>query len=847
MITRFRKTIAVLITIVMLAFIICTDYQDSMSRWTVVASSTIYGDLNEDGCINAKDLTLYKRALLNNSSLDKDVADLNGDGHTDISDVNQLLEYLLCKRSNFTNNVFSETKVNMLETVNSLKENLATVDQSIVDNGESIENCLTKDMVEWISQFDSPIGVYDYIYNSINTEFYPDSRKGAIGTFQQNGGNDFDTASLLIAALRYMGYTADYVYGKIKLTPEQAMKWTGTEDVETAIRILNIQGGKSVTKLLDSNNQISSISLYHYWVEASIPGLYVSGNSEELTTIYLDASYKSYTVGVSYYDELTKAGMPELNTDDINAENLQKMEEALKKITEDSTNKFGRTIVQSAHNILPSQLPYTVVEPLEKFSQIDMERSDSLTIQINNNKLAQIRTAELYNKRLTIEYDFNEESKELFEYIIDPPKTILDINDTLTSYGITIQPVLKLDGKVLGKGQSTKIASEQKLSIINHTCQNNAVIDNIIIAGSMYSIITDTQNISAHELVKSVQNAEANISSAKSFEAAYNDRCMGAYLDAVGKQYMSKVDIADSTLQDKYSVYSEKRTNICLVAFNLDLSITESFGLSTLEIAKKGTMGLDADFLSISAISLKDNSNDLHDYTLARGFMSSVLESSVLEECTGIESVSTTRVLELASSQNIPIVKISAKDANYKEVLSSLQVTDSTKADISAYTEAGYTVVTPVNNVTINSWTGIGYIIVEESGTCTYMLSNHTSGGETTQSIEDLKEGLDSLVLALYIAAVVLATITFIVALVALAGPAIGFLTGALATLPEGFIGLAITFVISTASLTGAVHSLNSYLKGEETTWDKVVAGSSSAYSIGKLVFWWIVNGKPSV
>ena len=135
MITRFRKTIAVLITIVMLTVTICIDYQDSMYRWTVAASSTISGDLNEDGCINAKDLTLYKRALLNNSPLDKDIADLDGDGYTDIRDVNQLLEYLLCKRSDFTNNIFSEINADMLEAVNSLKDNLATVDQSIVDNG----------------------------------------------------------------------------------------------------------------------------------------------------------------------------------------------------------------------------------------------------------------------------------------------------------------------------------------------------------------------------------------------------------------------------------------------------------------------------------------------------------------------------------------------------------------------------------------------------------------------------------------------------------------------------------------------------------------------------------------
>lgn len=127
------------------------------------------------------------------------------------------------------------------------------------------------------------------------------------------------------------------------------------------------------------------------------------------------------------------------------------------------------------------------------------------------------------------------------------------------------------------------------------------------------------------------------------------------------------------------------------------------------------------------------------------------------------------------------------------------------------------------------------------------MLSNHTSGGETTQSIEDLRDGLDTLAFVLYTAAVVLATIAFIAALFAFAGPVIGCLTGALAALPEGFVGLGVSLVFSSAALAGSVRSLNNFLKGEETTTDKVVAGASSAYSIGKLIFWWVVNGEPSI
>lgn len=70
---------------------------------------------------------------------------------------------------------------------------------------------LTAEMIDMIEQLTSPTAVYEYLYNNVNCEFYTGSRKGAIGTFEQNGGNDVDCASLLIACLRYMGYEAEYV------------------------------------------------------------------------------------------------------------------------------------------------------------------------------------------------------------------------------------------------------------------------------------------------------------------------------------------------------------------------------------------------------------------------------------------------------------------------------------------------------------------------------------------------------------------------------------------------------------------------------------------------------------
>ena len=85
--TKFTKLFAVIVTTVMLVVNICFNYQDSISQWTASAAAAILGDINGDERINAKDLTLYKRALLNNTSLSLDVADLNADGATDIKDV----------------------------------------------------------------------------------------------------------------------------------------------------------------------------------------------------------------------------------------------------------------------------------------------------------------------------------------------------------------------------------------------------------------------------------------------------------------------------------------------------------------------------------------------------------------------------------------------------------------------------------------------------------------------------------------------------------------------------------------------------------------------------------------
>ena len=95
--TKFTKLFAVIVTTVMLVVNMCFNYQDSISQWTASAATTILGDINGDGRINAKDLTLLKRSLTEKSAVNTALADLDGDNAVTLNDVESMVQYLLAE------------------------------------------------------------------------------------------------------------------------------------------------------------------------------------------------------------------------------------------------------------------------------------------------------------------------------------------------------------------------------------------------------------------------------------------------------------------------------------------------------------------------------------------------------------------------------------------------------------------------------------------------------------------------------------------------------------------------------------------------------------------------------
>ncbi|MCR4794439.1 MAG: hypothetical protein K5898_04605 [Ruminococcus sp.] len=215
--------------------------------------TVVYGDINNDGNIDSFDVVAIRQILNSgNKSEAYKVADLNGNNIVDAVDLYLLQSYVIGKIDSFP--------IEIIEINNSIDRTLALYD------GEHYELAMTYEMAVAAEILKTPLNIYDYLSNNIKTEFYPNSRKGAIGTFELNGGNDVDCASLLIAMLNYFGINSRYVTGNITLSIDTAMNLTGAHDANSALNILKFWDNNAT---LSSDN--SSITLAHTWFNSCYP------------------------------------------------------------------------------------------------------------------------------------------------------------------------------------------------------------------------------------------------------------------------------------------------------------------------------------------------------------------------------------------------------------------------------------------------------------------------------------------------------------------------------------------------------------------------------------------------
>ncbi|WP_271065634.1 RHS repeat-associated core domain-containing protein [Caulobacter sp. NIBR1757] len=112
--------------------------------------------------------------------------------------------------------------------------------------------------------------IYEYVYNTIETELMFGSHKGSLGTIIDQSGTPFDQAQLMVDLLRESGIDARFKYGWVNFFhPESQGKWAPGADEAAACMVL-ATGGIPYDNECASKAQ--NFKVAQIWVEAYIDG-----------------------------------------------------------------------------------------------------------------------------------------------------------------------------------------------------------------------------------------------------------------------------------------------------------------------------------------------------------------------------------------------------------------------------------------------------------------------------------------------------------------------------------------------------------------------------------------------
>lgn len=590
----------------------------------------------------------------------------------------------------------------------------------------SEETSLSDEIKTLADQLKTPLSVYQYVRNNIFTEFYYGSRKGAIATLEAKAGNDTDQASLLIAMLRYLGYNARYVSGTVFLTTDQALKLTCASNIEAAGSIL-VSSGKNVTAITQGG-KITGVRLNQTWVEAYIPYTDYRGAANaggEKRWIPLDPSIKEYERTDSIYDHLDRyVNSNELSSfsDEVAISVYNQVSEYLTSHPDETVNIRPWSIVPIKEDYLPLSLPYLVKNLDNEFDKLSLFQTDYVSFFVGGEQVASLKSIDLYNKRVILEYTPASESDKS---AIESSGSIFNV----PSYLVKVVPTLKIDGKEIGNGSEVFLGKTEALRIQVHSEGKITNIDNEITAGSIYQITQDLQSITSDEFVEA-SNQIKTISSETPIDEVYSDSFLGKMLDYSGKLYYAQVDISNMLFAEQMNVSVTRSLSLGMNSY--EVQTKNMFGLP-IGIAE-GNFNVDIDLNHLAAVSRTGNKVDELSFMNATGLLSSDYEGEVIECLTGDDGISTISIFEEATRQGQDIITFDSD--NISQINTKINADFDTLQDIQRAVNAGKIVAVHTDPITINDWDGFGYIITTpETGGSAYMISGGLNGGTSSWQV----------------------------------------------------------------------------------------------------------------
>jgi hypothetical protein len=633
---------------------------------------------------------------------------------------------------NIPNSIVAQSSVLIAQTLNP-----PTPD----DLAQTIEVQFTPEIIAKAQELgNNPVKIYEYVKNNFFFEAYYGSLKGAHETLLEQGGNDFDQASLLLALLRISNIPARYVYGTVEIPIERMKKWLGVEN-ENVVGDMLASNGIPVS-LVQEGGKISKTRLEHVWVETWISYDNYRGqpNSQNKTWVPLDPSFKQLTYirgpdlkQIMNFDP--NAFMNELmanstySTSDYYVSHVsesfiqQKLQEYQNNLQnyvtanipnatpQDLIGKFD--ILYEKLGILPATLPYKIIVKGATYSvvpdnlrhklQINIKGIDYGNLSGSGDINYQTNLTQLAGKKITISY---------------LPATIEDEN-TLKSYGtlsttpaylVNMKPILMIDGVSVAAGGNIGLGLIQQVDItFSSPNVPTDIVTHNLNAGGYHAIGIDLQRIPKILLQKQTARMQAMKTYLESILSGNpsapppgdsRDSLLGDMLYGVAINYFYNLNALNDLLSRVTDIVWVRQPSEAMTF--VDLKVSTIFGIPL--TANPVGMSIDVSRNIISPFSITENKNMENAFKLNSGLNSSVMEHTILERSFNVDAVSTAKVLKTATTFQIPMYAVTR--LNIEQVLPNLQISNDVINDIRSAANAGKVVVIPKTEMQINTWSG---------------------------------------------------------------------------------------------------------------------------------------------
>jgi RHS repeat-associated protein len=541
--------------------------------------------------------------------------------------------------------------------------------------------------------------IYEYVYSHVEYTPIFGSLKGATGALLDGKANDFDQSSLMVALLRQAGYSANFVYGVIRLYPDQLTNWLGIDNNVSAIGNLLGSAGIPAQIWIYPDSSLAYVDLDHVWVKVNIdgtdyvfdPALKTHSYKEPIDlasamgydqATFLSSALSGATVGSDYIQNVNKTNLS--NSLAAHATNLIsyiKLNHPAAKI-DDIIG--GKTIDPLSSMLRQTSLPYQLSITAEWTDIPDAYRTSLRVQHLGIDETFYSDT--IYGKRLTIFYNGSN------------------------------QPVLRLAGTVVATGSAATPGTLQNVILsVDHPYAANGgtYADDTrtlqIKAGGSYFLVNGWSEVGSGSVEIHKRALKENIHAGG---GSTSEPVLGESLAMIAYTWLAETSGSDELSDQIYKIFTIHHHTLGISGQNESPYIDMPMCLVSVVSGEGDSAKEAASFFSGSG----------HD---------SALEWGVIDQLQQNSAVSTVKLIDISNAKSDKI--FNATSANYYSTIKQQLVNYNTYelSYVEAYIDAGYRVVLPQDgNLGEGDWTGIGFLSISPSeDQIGHIISGGLSGG----------------------------------------------------------------------------------------------------------------------